>query len=542
VDATKKKVSECNKDDSIVVFWFRRDLRLSDHPGLSSLCKQGCSIVPLFLFSEKEDSPLSQGGAAKWWLKQSLKELDGLLDGKLILGNVDDFSDSLAQKAAGYQTTIQSRQICSALLELCQHLGSKTVAVTESLFSSRLSAPNPKAGRPSVLNERECFDWEIKEILSAHDIDLIIFPDSHLISPGGLKKDDGSPYQVFTPFYKKFLATNPGQDFRSSFQRSNANWVGLEVFKQNSLPHNLFHSVKNCHWVQSSPFWADKFSASWIPGSVQAEKLVRLFAKERAEGYSQNRDFPSVGGTSLLSPYLAFGEVSPRQVWCQVAENQPANKIPPDRLSFLRQLVWRLFSRETIRAFPRMVEKGFQEKYDRFPWANDPQHLAKWQKGETGVPIVDAAMRQLWETGWMHNRLRMVVGSFLVKNLQVHWSYGEKWFWDTLVDADLSNNVFGWQWVAGCGLDAAPFFRIFNPLTQSRKFDPEGTFLRKFLPELKDCDRKEIHDPLGLLEQSSARKKASRLFPLSVDYPEPIVCLKETRADTLAKFRSLNES
>jgi len=342
------------------------------------------------------------------------------------------------------------------------------------------------------------------------------FLGNHLLPPGTVRKSDGGMYHVFTPYKRQYIKC-----LQQAYQ---APWPIPEAKKQVGS-------------LGAEPVAVEMDLGAWPVGERAVNQLVRRFMQQ--VNYDSQRDYPGVAGTSRLSPYLANGVISPRVCLAHALKEQGEAAFDSVWVS---ELIWREFYHDLMHEYPRLAKgEAFSAKATD-QWQHRPEVFAAWQQGRTGFPIIDAGMRELRQTGWMHNRLRMVVGSFLVKNLQVHWSYGEKWFWDTLVDADLSNNVFGWQWVAGCGLDAAPFFRIFNPLTQSRKFDPEGTFLRKFLPELKDCDRKEIHDPLGLLEQSSARKKASRLFPLSVEYPEPIVCLKETRADTLAKFRSLNES
>lgn len=539
MDAIKKKNINSEKEKDLVVFWFRRDLRLSDHQGLMALSDQDRLVIPLYLFSENSDSPLCPGGAATWWVKESLMDLDRQLGGKLVLGNIDEFSYFPSQKNGVDETTMQSRQICGALLEICKKCGSKTVAVTESLFSYPGSYQKLGGSSRIQVCRRESLDWEIEKILKKEGVKFVAYPDSDLVPPGSIGKDNGFPYQVFTPFYKKFLATNKIATINGSFEKQKISWYAGGGFNGTEKSTNLFYSTKNCGWLKSRPYRARGFLGFWKPGSSHVEGIVHSFAVKKVVNYSLDRDFPAMDGTSLLSPYLAFGEVSARQVWNKIVGEKTISNILSDHHSFLRQLVWRLFSKETLRTFPWMIGKNFQEKYDRFPWSNDFERLTKWQKGQTGIPIVDAAMRQLWRTGWMHNRLRMVVGSFLVKNLQIHWSYGEKWFWDTLVDADLANNVFGWQWVAGCGLDAAPFFRIFNPLTQSKKFDPKGAFIRKYLPELKGDDQDTIHDPWGLSDSSGKCGTERKLFSDCTLYPEPIVSLKTSRADTLSKLKAL---
>ncbi|MDQ6647756.1 MAG: FAD-binding domain-containing protein, partial [Pseudomonadota bacterium] len=259
-------------------------------------------------------------------------------------------------------------------------------------------------------------------------------------------------------------------------------------------------------------------------------ELLEIFGDDAVSHYSHARDLPARHGTSRLSPHLHFGEISPQQIRAQLeklADNTDA-KHRPDIEPYLRELGWREFAYHLLFHFPKTPTENFNPRFAHFPWAPaDEAQLKRWQQGRTGIPLVDAGMRELWHTGWMHNRLRMIVASFLTKNLRQHWGHGAKWFWDTLVDADLANNTLGWQWVAGCGADAAPYFRVFNPVTQSKKFDPDGVYLRRWLPELADAPLKLLHEPWNnpsLLQRSG--------------YPAPMVDLSISRRDALVAYQS----
>jgi deoxyribodipyrimidine photo-lyase len=272
--------------------------------------------------------------------------------------------------------------------------------------------------------------------------------------------------------------------------------------------------------------WYRGMAAEWTIGEAAAAHRLDAFIDSGLDGYAEGRNRPDLRHVSRLSPHLHFGEISPHQVWhaVQSARQRPARE--RDAEVFLSELGWREFSCYLLRHFPELPTKNLQRRFDRFPWRSGGDSLDRWQRGLTGYPIVDAGMRELWTTGYMHNRVRMIVGSFLVKNLLLHWHHGETWFWDTLVDADLANNSAGWQWVAGSGADASPYFRIFNPVTQGRKFDPQGDYVRRFVPELRELDADELHEPW----QARRRGAAS-------EYPEPIVDLKASREQALEAFR-----
>ena len=275
--------------------------------------------------------------------------------------------------------------------------------------------------------------------------------------------------------------------------------------------------------------WYGSIEQTWQVGEEAALARLDTFLDTGLPGYHEGRNIPARPHVSRLSPHLHFGEISPNQAWYALAPLLGDGRLRNDIDSFRRELGWREFSRYLLRYFPELPKQNFQSKFDRFPWREDPESLTRWQLGMTGYAMVDAGMRELWQTGYMHNRVRMIVGSFLIKNLLLHWRHGEEWFWDTLVDADLANNSASWQWVAGTGADAAPYFRIFNPVTQGLKFDPDGDYVRRFVPELRGLEGRSVHEPW----------KLPRAKRESFDYPEPIVDLKVTRERALAVFKAL---
>lgn len=345
-------------------------------------------------------------------------------------------------------------------------------------------------------------DTSIKTTLKERGIDVQSFKSAALFEPWEIK-----PYKVFTPFYKACLGK----------QELNGAPIGapkkITYFKDDI--DNI--SLEDLKLLPDIP-WDSEFKDSWTPGEDGALERAQIFIDEEMSHYKQGRDRPDKELTSRLSPHLHFGEISPRMLWHMAGPHQGSE-------SFLRELIWREFSIHLLYHHPQLPAKPLQEKFAKFPWQKNKKHLERWQRGMTGYPIVDAGMRQLWQTGWMHNRVRMIVGSFLVKHLLLPWQHGEAWFWDCLVDADLANNAASWQWIAGCGADAAPYFRVFNPTLQGEKFDPNGDYVRRFVPELRDVPDQFIHEPW---------KSA-----LKLDYPAPIVDHAAGRARALEAFGSL---
>jgi deoxyribodipyrimidine photo-lyase len=346
---------------------------------------------------------------------------------------------------------------------------------------------------------------KLEKILKEMGIEVVIFNGGHLIDPREIEVEPGKPYKVFTPFYKATLKELQIPEKPPTGRKI----AGIPGIKSTPLP------------IELAP-WMQKLEKYWSPGREGGLKQLKRLP---LSDYKNSRDFPAVEGTSKLSPYLHFGEICPHEAWIKAQDDEP----------FTRQLIWREFATYFLFYFPEARNKNWNTKFDRFPWKSSPAALEKWKHGKTGYPIVDAAMRQLWEEGWMHNRLRMIVASFLTKDLLLHWKEGEKWFWDTLVDADEANNTLGWQWTAGSGPDAAPYFRIFNPVLQGEKFDPEGEFVRSYVPELKKLPTKWIHHPWDAPEEIL---NASEVI-LGKTYPKPLVDHSKARKEALASFKKI---
>ncbi len=474
-------------DKSPVIAWFRQDLRLSDNPALAAACGERRPVLPVDVLDDDNAADWRPGGASRWWLHQSLEQLDKALDGRLLLLRGD----------AG-----------QLIPELASDVGAKAV------FWNRQY--EPWAIRRDTGLKQQLLDASIK---------VRSFNGSLLFDPPNTNKADGTPYRVFTPFYRKGCLENgttprrplDGPDDIDLYSAAD----GLALDELELMP---------------KVNWYEEIAASWNPGENGAQERLREFMSAGIEHYKDGRNRPDKPHVSRLSPHLHFGEISPNQVWYAVDESGAGEDLDPDRDTFLSELGWREFSCNLLYNEPEMPERNLQRKFDRFPWRDDPDALEAWQRGRTGYPIVDAGMRELWRTGYMHNRVRMIVGSFLVKNLMLHWHHGERWFWDTLLDADLANNSASWQWVAGCGADAAPYFRIFNPVTQGKKFDPEGAYVRRYVPELAELPAKHIHAPW----EAPADVLQDAGVALGDSYPEPIVELKASRERALDAFKSLS--
>lgn len=456
------------------IHWFRRDLRLTDNPALLEATKAG-QTLPLYILDPKE---LDQaGGAIKLWLFYSLTSLNKALGGKLHI-------------AAGPTESV--------LAKLIQTTNATSVSWTRRYDPAGIAT-----------------DKSLMENLKTQGIDVISRNGSLLWEPWEVNKPDGTPYRVFTPFFKRgCLAAAPPR-------------VPLPApeFTALTAPGSDLAALQN---LRPKPDWGSDLIAHWSPGEAGAQAALTAFTESALQGYKANRDIPAKPGTSRLSPHLHFGEISPHQIW-HALRDQPNDQ---DTYHFRSELGWREFSHHLLFRHPTLNADNLNPKFDAFPWREDPDALHRWQQGQTGIPIVDAGMRELWQTGYMHNRVRMIVASFLIKNLMIHWRHGLAWFHDTLVDADPANNAASWQWVAGSGADAAPYFRIFNPVTQARKFDPDGHYIRQYVPEIAHLDNKLLHAPWEAPPPVLANLKGR--------YPAPLVDLKESRERALAAFSSLS--
>jgi len=371
-------------------------------------------------------------------------------------------------------------------------------------------------------------DTRLKATLQARGIDARSFNASLLFEPGSILSKSGTPYSVFTPFWRACLAAAPPAS-------------PLATPKTLPAPATLPASDTLADWrlLPSQPDWAAGLRQSWQPGEAGARTRLAEFIEESLAHYSGERDVPALASTSRLSPHLHFGEIGPRQIWSALDTARHGNAaLGGGAGKFLSELGWREFSYNLLYDHPALPERSLRQEFDRFPWRRDAMALRAWQRGRTGYPIVDAGMRQLWHSGWMHNRVRMIAASFLIKHLLLDWRRGESWFWDTLVDADLASNAASWQWVAGSGADAAPYFRIFNPVLQGQRFDADGAYVRQWVPELAGLEAKHIHAPW----RAPAQQLQAANVVLGKTYPRPIVDHAAARQRALAAFASLKEA
>ncbi len=475
-----------------VIHWFRQDLRLEDNPALTAAVASGASVIPLYILDDETPGQWRPGGAGRWWLHHSLAALDAGL------------------RERGSRLVLRRGVAAGVLPQLVAETGASAVTFT-------------RAYEPC----NAALESGIERALDKDGITVRRFGGNLLFEPEAILTGSGGPFKVFTPFYKACLAGPPPK---------------APVPAPETIPAPGTFPPGDCleDWdlLPTRPDWAGGLRESWVPGEVGAAGRLDRFLDEAVVRYGTDRDRPDRMGTSRLSPHLHFGEIGPRTVWHRVSLFADADGAAASGAqAFLRELVWREFSHHLLHHWPEFPEAPFRADFARFPWREDPEGLRAWQRGRTGYPIVDAGMRELWETGWMHNRVRMIAASFLVKDLLVPWQDGEAWFWDTLVDADLANNAAGWQWVAGCGADAAPYFRIFNPVLQGEKFDPDGRYVKRWVPELAGLSAKFMHRPWEappeVLEAASV--------VLGGTYPAPIVDHGMARRRALDALASLKE-
>ncbi|MGI9203811.1 MAG: cryptochrome/photolyase family protein [Woeseiaceae bacterium] len=469
------------------IVWFRQDLRLTDNPALITAVDSGAQILPIYILDDENAGDWKMGGASRWWLHQSLESLDKSLQGELRLlrGDAAKLLPSVAEQVNAEQV-VWNR--CYEPWRIAR----------DRLIMAKLR--------------------EVGVTVKSHNGSL-------LFEPQGITKADGTPYKVFTPFYRKGCLA-PEHDPRP---------VAASPKALNIADDSIGVTLADLELMPRVPWYRD-MARHWSPGEEGAQARLKDFLATGIQNYQEGRNRPDKTNCSRLSPHLHFGEISPHQVWqaTRSLENRPALRADVDH--FRSELGWREFSHYLLYHWPQLPRDNLQEKFDRFPWREDAVALAQWQRGETGYPIVDAGMRELWRTGFMHNRVRMIVASFLVKNLLLHWHNGEAWFWDTLVDADLANNSASWQWVAGSGADAAPYFRIFNPVLQGQKFDPDGDYVRTYVKEVALLPKKYIHNPWEAPTDVLAQAGVS----IGENYPQPMVDRAESRDRALAAFKSIS--
>ena len=483
---------------SVTLHWFRSDLRLSDNPALTAAAKTG-PVICLYILDEADDRPPSvkmdapvqqndaAGGATRVWLHEALESLRADLDGHLVLKR-------------GPALTI--------LRQLIKQTGADKLTMT------RRYAPHHAA-----------IDQQIRQALGEDGVSVNIISGNLLWEPEQITKQDGTPYKVFTPFYRRgcLAAEAP----RRPLPRPEMTFAPLPEHSQ---------TLEDLALMPPLP-WAEQVTSGWTISEAGAQDALAAFVNPSPQAglssYADGRNFPAKPATSRLSPYLKCGQVSPHQAWYAAEGLFHDSDVNLDM--FRSELGWREFSYHLLHSNPDLKTTPLQAKFAQFNWLDNADHLRAWQTGQTGYPIVDAGMRELYQTGYMHNRVRMIVGSFLVKNLLLDWHHGEAWFWECLFDADAASNTASWQWIAGCGADAAPYFRVFNPITQGQKFDPEGRYTRRFVPELAEMPSKYLFNPFEAPREVLMRAGVR----LGDTYPRPLVDVKSSRLRALDHFAAL---
>jgi deoxyribodipyrimidine photo-lyase len=464
-----------------VILWFRDDLRLADHAAVQAATESGQPVIPVFVLDDRSPGRWAMGGASRWWLHHSL---------------------------TAHQAALEELG-CPLILRR----GESTAVLAELAASS---------GATDIFTGGSADPWarHLDRVVSdAAGIKIHRLRTRTLFHPDSIRTKSGGAYSVYTPFANACIALGGPKPPTRAPQT-------IRTFTSQRT-----EKIGDWKLLPSTPDWAGGLRDTWTPGEAGALERAEAFLTHGLAGYASGRDQPAGEGTSMLSPHLHFGEISATQLW-HLTYRQPNSK---GREIFIRELLWREFCANLLWHNPGLPETPLKPEFGKMPWRDDKPALRAWQQGRTGVPIVDAGMRQLWKTGWMHNRVRMIVASFLIKHLMIPWQDGEAWFWDTLVDADLASNAGNWQWVAGCGADAAPYFRIFNPVLQGGKFDAHGDYVRQFVPELARLDAKHIHAPW----EAPAQRLAAAGVTLGKTYPHPIVDLAEGRARALEAYAQI---
>ena len=475
-------------DSSPSLVWFRQDLRLEDNPALNAACQRGGAVIPVYIWAPEEEGGWAPGEASRWWLHHSLLSLEKDLKSK---------GSNLVYALGPSEET---------LLRLAKRTGAGAV-----YWNRRYEPASRKR------------DEKVEKALMAQGLNVETFNASLLFEPWEIETQQGNPYQVFTPFWKACRSRWP---FPQNVDRS-----PKKIRAPGKWPKGVALSSLE---LEPKLDWKEGLAKGWNPGEKAAKDTLKKFLKQGLADYPDRRNRPDLEGTSRLSPYLRFGEIGPRQICEAISdyrEDRSGEGLEKGVKTFLSEIGWREFAYHLLYHFPHTPTEPLREQFKELSWRKNQKRQEAWNKGRTGYPIVDAAMRQLWETGWMHNRCRMIVASFLTKDLMIPWQEGAKWFWDTLVDADLANNTLGWQWTAGCGADASPFIRVFNPITQGEKFDPNGDYIRRWIPELAYTPRKYVHRPWEEIIPG--------LFFRTSDYPARIVDHSAAREKALAAFEEI---
>lgn len=475
---------------------FRNDLRIKDNPTLNVAIKNNDNIIALFVLDEESEGVRKRGGASKWFLHHALESFGKSLE--------ENYNIKLLYKKC---------KTIDAVKDVLRDADISNIYISRAYEQYNISIETDLA----KLSEQENINFE------SHNASL-------LVEPWEVKNGDGNYYKVYTHFYKKALKEFTPREVERAADH-----------KDSGYKASFFNSLKleDLNLLPKKPDWGSKMKEYWDISEKGAENLLYSFFEKGMKNYANNRNFADdENSTSKLSPYLHFGIVSPHQLQ-QAAKNYTEDHkgFEKGAEKFINEIYWREFSYNLLYNFPNIANENFRPEFDNFPWEDNEDYIKKWQYGKTGYPIVDAGMRQLYETGWMHNRVRMIVGSFLTKNLLCHWKNGEDWFWDCLIDADSANNTASWQWVAGCGADAAPYFRIFNPITQGKKFDPSGDYVRKWIPELKDLPKQFLHNPW---EATEMELKAAGI-ELGDNYPRPINKHPEARNKALQAYEKIKK-
>lgn len=471
-----------------IVVLFRHDLRLADNRALRMAVESGKPVICAFVFDEMSEGVRQIGGARRWWLHHSLLAL------------------SKSLKAAGNQLVLRAGPMADVVQDLVSETGADAV-----YWNRRYDPPAIAA------------DTQMKSVLTDAGIDAQSFDGQLLHEPWQIKTKTGGYYKVYSPFWRALIADVAP---RAPVARPRA----IHAFEKQVKSDDL------AAWslLPTKPDWAGGLRDAWTPGEDAAHDALDAFLSGPIDGYGENRDRPDFQSTSRLSPYLAHGEITPFQIW-HALDTRTIKADAKDIEKFRKEVVWREFSYHLLFHNPELGTANFNADFDAFPWKSTAKALDAWQKGATGYPLIDAGMRQLWQTGWVHNRVRMVVASFLVKHLLQDWRAGEAWFWDTLVDADPASNTASWQWVAGSGADAAPYFRVFNPMLQGEKFDPDADYVHRFVPELAKLSGGEAHAPWTASDATLSRAGVK----LGTDYPVPIVEHSSARDRALQAYQDM---